>query len=133
VLSQAHVFRCDRVEDTSRSPAFSFKKVHFGAISRSGCVLFASVRLRAARFHRLISGVQALRSSVRVVGRVAYTEASAWHVAFVSWHDVLRRRLIYGTLVQHAAPVAIVPQPVLSHSGFSQAPEIVSDVCCSLL
>jgi hypothetical protein len=133
VLSQAHVFRCGRVEDTPRSPAFSFEKVHSGAISRSGCVLLACVRLRAARFHRLISGVQALRSSVGVVGRVAHTEASAWHAAFVSCHDVLRRRLIYGTLVQHAAPVAIVPQPVLSHSGFSQAPEKVSAVWCLLL
>lgn len=111
-----------------------------GVFSLLPC-LSGSQRLRAACFHRLISCLQALRSSVGVVGRVADVEASTWHVPFVPRRDLLWHRMIYGTLVQHAAPVAIVPQPVLSHSGFSQAPEKVSaalfervaPACCQLV
>ena len=47
--------------------------------------------------------------------------------------NLCRCRLIYDTVVKHAAPVAIIPQSVLSHAGFSHAPEKVSTLIALLL
>jgi hypothetical protein len=40
--------------------------------------------------------------------------------------EISGRRIIFNAIVLHSSPVAVVPQPVLSHAGLSQAPEKVS-------
>jgi hypothetical protein len=40
--------------------------------------------------------------------------------------EISGRRSVFNAIVLHSSPVAVVPQPVLSHAGLSQAPEKVS-------
>lgn len=69
---------------------------------------------------------QALWAAVGVMGGVAHAAVRALLPIQSSELDTRLSRLIYETIAGRAAPVAICPQPVLSHSGFSHAPEKVS-------